>query len=76
MPIEVAPLAIEVVLVAPAHGALAVDAFPHEPVAEAPHAVDEDRIAGADLEEIQDALRDNPSGQGDELTPLILIRPV
>ena len=27
-------------------------------------------------EEIQDALRDNPSGQGDELTPLILIRPV
>lgn len=27
-------------------------------------------------EEIQDALRDNPSGQGDELTPLILIRPL
>ena len=27
-------------------------------------------------EEIQDAMRDNPSGQGDELTPLILIRPV
>ena len=27
-------------------------------------------------EEIQDALADNPSGQGDELTPLILIRPV
>ena len=27
-------------------------------------------------EEIQDALKDNPSGQGDELTPLILIRPV
>ncbi|MDD3110534.1 MAG: F420-0--gamma-glutamyl ligase, partial [Eubacteriales bacterium] len=26
--------------------------------------------------EVQDALRDNPSGQGDELTPLILIRPV
>ena len=26
-------------------------------------------------EEIQDALADNPSGQGDELTPLILIRP-
>ena len=26
-------------------------------------------------EQIQDALRDNPSGQGDELTPLILIRP-
>ncbi|NLD34419.1 MAG: F420-0--gamma-glutamyl ligase [Clostridiales bacterium] len=25
--------------------------------------------------QIQDALRDNPSGQGDELTPLILIRP-
>lgn len=25
-------------------------------------------------EELQDALRDNPSGQGDELTPLILIR--
>lgn len=27
-------------------------------------------------EQIQDALRDNPSGQGDELTPLILIRPL
>ncbi len=27
-------------------------------------------------DQIQDALRDNPSGQGDELTPLILIRPV
>ncbi len=27
-------------------------------------------------EEIQDAMADNPSGQGDELTPLILIRPV
>ena len=27
-------------------------------------------------EELQDALRDNPSGQGDELTPLILIRTV
>lgn len=27
-------------------------------------------------DEIQDALRDNPHGQGDELTPLILIRPV
>ena len=26
--------------------------------------------------QIQDALKDNPSGQGDELTPLILIRPV
>ena len=26
-------------------------------------------------EEIQEALADNPSGQGDELTPLILIRP-
>ena len=26
--------------------------------------------------EIQDALADNPSGQGDELTPLILIRPL
>ncbi len=26
--------------------------------------------------EIQDALRDNPSGQGDEQTPLILIRPL
>ena len=26
-------------------------------------------------DEIQDALKDNPSGQGDELTPLILIRP-
>ena len=26
--------------------------------------------------EIQDAMQDNPSGQGDELTPLILIRPV
>ena len=24
----------------------------------------------------QDALKDNPSGQGDELTPLILIRPL
>ena len=27
-------------------------------------------------DEIQDAMQDNPSGQGDELTPLILIRPV
>ena len=27
-------------------------------------------------DEIQDALGDNPSGQGDELTPLILIRPL
>ncbi len=27
-------------------------------------------------EEIQDAMADNPSGQGDELTPLILIRPL
>lgn len=27
-------------------------------------------------DEIQDALQDNPSGQGDELTPLILIRPL
>lgn len=27
-------------------------------------------------DEIQDAMKDNPSGQGDELTPLILIRPV
>lgn len=27
-------------------------------------------------EQLQDALRDNPSGQGDELTPLILIRPL
>lgn len=27
-------------------------------------------------EQIQDALHDNPSGQGDELTPFILIRPV
>jgi hypothetical protein len=27
-------------------------------------------------EELQDAMRDNPSGQGDELTPLILIRPL
>ncbi len=27
-------------------------------------------------EEIQDAMRDNPSGQGGELTPLILIRPL
>ena len=27
-------------------------------------------------EQLQDALRDNPSGQGDELTPFILIRPV
>ena len=26
-------------------------------------------------EQLQDALKDNPSGQGDELTPLILIRP-
>jgi hypothetical protein len=26
--------------------------------------------------QLQDALRDNPSGQGDELTPFILIRPV
>ena len=24
----------------------------------------------------KDALKDNPSGQGDELTPLILIRPL
>lgn len=27
-------------------------------------------------QEIQDAMQDNPSGQGDELTPLILIRPL
>ncbi|MGN0793652.1 MAG: F420-0--gamma-glutamyl ligase [Aristaeellaceae bacterium] len=27
-------------------------------------------------DEIQDALKDNPCGQGDELTPLILIRPL
>ena len=27
-------------------------------------------------EEIQDAMADNPSGQGGELTPLILIRPL
>ena len=27
-------------------------------------------------DQIQDALADNPSGQGDELTPLILIRPL
>ena len=27
-------------------------------------------------QQLQDAMRDNPSGQGDELTPLILIRPV
>ena len=27
-------------------------------------------------DELQDALTDNPSGQGDELTPLILIRPL
>ena len=27
-------------------------------------------------DQIQDAMADNPSGQGDELTPLILIRPV
>ena len=27
-------------------------------------------------DEIQDAMKDIPSGQGDELTPLILIRPV
>lgn len=27
-------------------------------------------------EELQDAMQDNPSGQGDELTPFILIRPV
>lgn len=27
-------------------------------------------------EQLQDALHDNPSGQGDELTPLILIRPI
>ncbi len=26
--------------------------------------------------QLQDAMRDNPSGQGDELTPLILIRPL
>ena len=26
-------------------------------------------------DQIQDAMKDNPSGQGDELTPLILIRP-
>ena len=28
------------------------------------------------LDQIQDAMRDNPSGQGDELTPFILIRPL
>ena len=27
-------------------------------------------------DQIQDAMRDNPSGQGDELTPFILIRPL
>ena len=27
-------------------------------------------------DQIQDAMKDNPSGQGDELTPLILIRPL
>ena len=27
-------------------------------------------------DEIQDALKDNPCGQGDELTPIILIRPL
>ena len=27
-------------------------------------------------DQIQDAMRDNPSGQGDELTPFILIRPI
>ena len=27
-------------------------------------------------EQIQDAMKDNPSGQGDELTPFILIRPL
>ena len=27
-------------------------------------------------EQLQDAMADNPSGQGDELTPLILIRPL
>ena len=27
-------------------------------------------------DQIQDAMKDNPSGQGDELTPLILIRPI
>ncbi len=27
-------------------------------------------------DELQDAMRDNPSGQGDELTPFILIRPL
>ncbi len=27
-------------------------------------------------DELQEAMRDNPSGQGDELTPLILIRPL
>lgn len=36
------------------------------------------RSSGVSLtdEELQDALMDNPSGQGDELTPLILIRPL
>ena len=27
-------------------------------------------------DQIQDAMKDNPSGQGGELTPLILIRPL
>ncbi len=27
-------------------------------------------------DQIQDAMKDNPSGQGDEMTPLILIRPI
>ena len=27
-------------------------------------------------EQIQDALKDNPCGQGDEMTPIILIRPI
>ena len=27
-------------------------------------------------DQIQDALKDNPCGQGDEMTPIILIRPI
>ena len=38
-------------------------------------ATPEDKTEFTD-EEIQDAMADNPSGQGDELTPLILIRPL
>ena len=30
---------------------------------------------GLDVKLVQEAMRDNPAGQGDELTPIIILRP-